>query len=287
MTLVETRTRRDHTSAESLFRSGAHIFLKQNNFVELSANPAFVRSRTAAIQSGMETITSDPKLRELFPFYGHLVDGYGSKYQQETGLKHEQSDGENKFVFQYIDGVDYPTDNHACRAFLRALSEIDAMGREYAIGLAECHDTAFGNAQPYEGTLVDRVRRGTSVTRVLRYLPVEDGASDAYPHIDRGIISIHWKASHEGLYVFLPDGSKTRVRECENDSVCAFFGRKYVAATQQIGNGCPHGVRYDRKPGKDRYSIVTFVHPAAVDSDVAWLLAHDAEIKAYERSITL
>ncbi len=288
MSMAMTSPEFDHTSADGLFSRGAHIFLKRNNSIELSANPALVRSRSAAVMSGMRTLTEDPDLRSLFPWHTHIADTYGPKYEQEAGLKHDQNDGENKFVFQYIRGAAYGAEAQARYGeFLTAVSDLDTKAREYALGIAECIDTSYGRNKPYSGSLYERIHLGTSVTRVLRYLPTEGGSSDAYPHIDRSLITIHWKASHQGLYIFLPDGSKVRIKECSNDAVCAFFGRKYIAATQQIGNGCPHGVRYDRKPGEDRYSIVTFVHPAAIDSDVLWLLAHDADIKAKERQIKL
>lgn len=278
----------DHTSAETLFEKGAHIFLRQNNSVELSADPAFLRSRSAAVMSGMQILTESEDLCALFPWHTHVADAYKNKYEQEAGLKHERSDGENKFVFQYIRGAEYGADAHArCGAFLSAVSDLDAKAREYALGIAECVDTSYGRNKPYSGSLYERISLGTSVTRVLRYLPTALGASDACPHIDRSLLTIHWKASHQGLYIFQPDGSKTRIKECYNNAVCAFFGRKYIAATQEIGNGCPHGVKYDRRPGEDRYSIVTFVHPYAIESDVEWLLAHDADIKAKERLIKL
>lgn len=272
--------------------------LMRDQCLELSVDPVWMKDQCVAAIDGMRLVTSNPEIQALFPWHTHLDDAYGRKYEQEAGLKHETEDGENKYVFQFIHGARYAigemgrytsTSFHASHIspFLSALSSIEKMARSIGLEIARRMDESLGTTRPYSGNLFDRILRGTVVLRVLQYKEVAASSLDAIPHIDRSVLTIHIYASHEGLVIVLPNGEKIRIKECSFDWVCAFFGRKFMAMTHNTSNGRPHGVKYVRKNDEDRFCIVAFIHPIAIDSDAAWLLAHDAQVKAYERKILL
>jgi hypothetical protein len=280
-----------------LLDQGVFAALKERGYAELPVDAGLLQSRITPIIAGMQRITSDSALRALFPFHPHTTDAYGNEYQQEAGLKHETRKGENKYVFQYIRGArwalgrmgaaEMDAPHETVRSFLEALDALEDLARTTALSLARTVDQRFGRNAPYTGSLYLRVLRGTIVLRVLRYLEVAALANDAIPHIDRGLLTLHIYATHEGLIVVLPNGEQVRVRECELDSITAFWGRKYMAASRGKTRGVPHGVKYKRVGGEDRYCIVAFIHPETIEADASWLRANDQAVKAEEGRILL
>jgi hypothetical protein len=275
-----------------LARISAHRRLQEERCIHLETDARILARELRTVENGMRLMTESGELRKKFPFFSFKKDAYGEKYEQEAGLKHETRDGENKYVFQYIreayaNGRRGSFDVPDLRPFFAVLQNLDQRALDISLALAEHLDHIGGDSRPYTGSMLRRIARGTRVTRVLRYLPVENESSDAYPHIDRSIFSVHWGATHQGLWLYMPDGSRIRTDETDAGNVCLFTGRKYAAATRDSAAGCPHGVKYERTDGEDRYSFITFVHPEPLDEDVAWLLENDASLKTYERSLTL
>jgi hypothetical protein len=269
--------------AETIMRDG---------YVEMPVDEKFLRPRLKRIRRGMERITEDPQLAALFPWRIHQQDHYGKNYAQEVGLV-LRTDDEHKWILHETDESGFAEmqevrDDVELRLFFSALRDLGSMGRENALKIAIAFDEMNKSHKWYNGSFADRIRRGRAITRVLRYLRAFPGTSDAFTHIDRGGITNHWGASHTGLYVYRPDGSRERVNETNDNSVVLFPGRKFAAIMEgKLGRGTPHGVKYERKIDEDRYSFITFVHPASDKDEANWLVARDAEFKAFERTLRL
>lgn len=283
--------RRKESVAAHLMARSAEVAVIRNGHIELPIDPEFLGPRLGVIRAGMKKITETPELQEAFPFRVAGTDAYGDRYNMEVGLR-QRNDRERKWWFQYMPKA-YLAPSPAQRktgAFLGALHDLDKKAIEIAIALAECFDARNrrkNTSEKYDGSMAQRIRNGSCITRVLRYLSVDTVAS-AYPHVDRAAFTVHWGATHEGLVVFGPSGDRMRVRERSNDIVAVFPGEKFAAISRgSLGLGTPHGVKRDREANEDRYAFVSFVHPEAVDGDVAWLLAHRSEIEERERSLSL
>ena len=272
-------------------RAIAETVLK-NGYVEISIEQQFLRPRLEIVRKGMERISDDPALAKLFPWRIHEQDAYGEKYAQEIGLV-KRTDDEHKWIFHYtpetlFEEIPEVQADPELQKFFCALRDLDSRGRLHARMFATSFDDKNSELKAYTGLLSARLSRGRAITRVLRYLRAFPGTADAFTHIDRGAITNHWGASHTGLYVYRPDGSRERVDETSNNSVVLFPGRKFAALAEgKLGLGTPHGVKYDRKIDEDRYSFITFVHPVSSKNEADWLLARDAEIKTYERTLRL
>ncbi len=258
--------------------------LLRDRYAEMPIDRLFLGSRMRVIFKGMRHLTESERLHKYFPWKVFRADAYGSAYTQEVGLTHREDRGEDKYVFQYASGHSYSA-VPSCKNFLDALEDLNDHAFRVSVRIAE-HLDARGICSQ-QGSFAERIRLGTCITRVLRYCTNEEGKSDAYPHADRGIFSIHWGASHEGLWVFRPNGSRTRIRELEADTIAVFTGRKFAAALRDRTAVCPHGVGFMSTDGGDRYSVVTFVHPGAAASDVRWLLDNDDAMKDFERTLAL
>ncbi len=274
--------------------------LEKNKCVELPFDPTFLEPRARAIIAGMKSISDDPEnAKKLFPFDPYVIDAYGEKYHQEAGYKHETGGGENKHVLQFIKGAPYangimgdplcPTarEHSTVGALLQALSDIHDEMRQVALTFAAHVDDGHGKARPYQGSLYERIYDGTIVIRVIRYPEEHDGVSDAYMHFDRGTLSFALVTTQKGLVIELPSGERIGIDECSYDTICAFFGRKYSAATRNIRDACPHGVKYVRTGIGDRYSIVVFVHSKALPDEAAWLLENNDAIRELQRSFVI
>jgi hypothetical protein len=261
-------------------------------YAEVPVDRRFLQPRLEIIRAGMERITSDPALVKIFPWRMLEEDHYGKDYRQEVGLVLRKDD-EHKWIFHYTPEAEFERipavhSDPDLMLFLEALHDLDIKGRQNALRFATSFDEKNPVLKAYSGSFAERVRNGRGITRILRYLRAFPGTADAFTHIDRGGITNHWGASHTGLYVYRPDGSRERVDETSNESVVLFPGRKFGAITKgKLGLGTPHGVKYDRAVDEDRYSFITFIHPASTKAEAAWLIERDAEIKAFEHTLRL
>jgi hypothetical protein len=262
-----------------------------NGFAEIGADSS-VAPDLRNIREGMKLLTENPSLAERFPWRKLRADDYGDKYCPEVGLV-KRDDEEHKYIFQYTRspaGGFSPAYEPDLLFFWASLENLTARAHATALETAKQIDRFHGQMETsaYGGSLATRVKGGTAITRVLRYLPSPSCGTDAFTHIDRGIFAVHLGATHTGLYMYKPSGQRVRVDETSGNRVVIFPGRKFAAIARGYwGFGTPHGVKYDRVINEDRYSFVTFVHPKSNKSDAKWLLDHDEEIKKFERSIML
>lgn len=265
-----------------------------NGYVEIEINPNFLRPRLKAIQAGLERITDSPKLAALFPWRVLEQDAYGQKYAQEVGLV-LRTDDEHKWIFHYTPDAKFERmpevrrDPHLCD-FFDAHRDLDEKARKHAFMLATSLDEKNREINAYKGSLVHRISRGRIISRDLRYLRAHPGKSDAFPHLDRSLLTNHWGATQTGLMVRTPgaNGQWKRVDERSCSSVGMFPGRKFGAVSRgSLGFGTLHGVKYDRLEDVDRYSFISFIHPASNAGDATFLMEHDDELKAHERSFAL
>ena len=272
----------------------------RDGFAMVKVDPAFLVPRIAAIRHGMQRITDDPELVRLFPYYAFSEDEYGCDYSKDVGFK-LRADDEHKWFFHHMldayPDATLPKHRHSeYGSFFAALRDINAKAMEIATALAEQFDERNrekSTIYKYSGSMAEVVRAGECVDRVLRYLVRQKTARvDAKPHIDRSIFTIDWGASHPGLKILRKsDGTWVDVDVTTVGLVAVFPGEKFGAVTNpdraRLGFGTPHGVKYERTDNRDRYAIVSFVHPAARPEHAAWLKMNHGMISEYEKSLRI
>jgi hypothetical protein len=287
---------------KEMVEKGANVAIRRKGFVNISINPRLLFPQTLSIRKGMQQLTDTPEHHAIFPWTVGPEDAYGPGYVQETGLRvPDPTDTEQKFVFQYMPGMvldrwkQYVPVREQYEDFFEALATLDAMAHTIARAVAESFDARNRrkeNLLKYPGSLVERLKGGRCVTRVLRYCKKDDALPDAKVHLDRSMFTVHAWSSQSGLTLFGPDKQRIMVDETATDQVSVFTGEKFVAATRgHLGYGTAHGVRDKRRDlGKrtgDRYAIVLFVHPKTLESDAEWLVANKDVLKRHEQGFTL
>jgi len=279
----------------------ADVAIKRNGFLEAGVDPRFLWPHVLSIRDSMKFITDNAARQAHFPWYDLIRDIYGKKYTQEVGLKSTQpDDSENKFTFHFAPGMmkslwenNVPVLEYAL--FFKALHELDQWSLDIALAVAEMYDKTnrrHDGGPKYPGSMVQKIKAGSRIIRVLRYRKKNDDAPDAKPHVDRSIFTVHAWSSHPGLKMFSSNGMCLPVNETAHDSVAIFPGEKYAAVTRGLfGFGTPHGVRDERHTNgtrdEDRYAIVCFVHPVSLKQDAEWLLANRERIEEHEAILTL
>lgn len=235
-------------------------------FAEMDVDASILAEHIPAIRRGMRDMTNDASVHPIFAEQVLGVDEMG--WKQEAGLI-ERNDKERKFFFHYQSPhAEWPFPDHTCSKrfapFLESCGVLTARARAIAHDVAHMLDTQLHTAgRTYN--LAQALHGSRAVTRVLRYLPLggdRAGNADAYAHMDRAFLTIHWWASVEGLLIFDEDGVGYRIAETAWDRVAVFPGKKFFGLTQgTCGMKGIHGVRDSReKRDEDRFAIVTFVH---------------------------
>lgn len=298
MNIALTNVRPIECNGKAAKRAVADIV--RDGFALVNVNPAFLNPRIAAIRRGMQRVTDDPELARLFPFYVFSEDKYGGNYSKEVGLK-LRDDDEHKWFFHHMLAA-YSLDklpkhrNSEYGSFFVALRDLNTKAMEIAAALAEQFDACNHNKPmiyKYGGSMAEVVRAGECIDRVLRYLVRQETTRvDAKPHIDRSIFTIDWGASHKGLKILRKsDNTWVDVDITKPGLIAVFPGKKFGAVTDperaRLGFGTPHGVKYERENNRDRYAIVSFVHPKARLEHARWLTANYPMISEYERSLRI
>lgn len=236
----------------------------QKGFAEMDVDAAILAEHMPTIKAGMRDMTNDASVYEIFAEQNLGQDEMG--WNQEAGLV-RRDDKENKFFFHYQSPpAEWPfPDAESARRFspfLESCAVLTARAHSYAQSVAQRLDQ-----HPHiEGHNLAKALNGArAVTRVLRYLPLDGERAhnaDAYAHLDRAFLTVHWWASEEGLLLFDREGLGHRVEEKAWDRVAIFPGKKFFGLTQgKLGISGIHGVRDSRKVRvDDRIAIVTFVH---------------------------
>jgi hypothetical protein len=265
-------------------------------FSEMDINASILAEHLESLREGMRLLTSSPDMRQLFPATVVTKDEMG--WDQDAGLIRRSggettSKVEEKFFFHYLSGKNWSSDDvgmHLFVDFINSCSIINHEAKRIALSIAQEIDAIHaGSGLP---RLVPAIEEAHVVTRILRYLERSEGSADAFTHLDRGAITVHWWASHPGLVVFDKNGQPYRIDENAWDRIAVFVGKKFGAFFQgRYGFGTPHGVRDPRRAtghrDGDRYALVTFVHAKLPPESVEWLHARRDDMKAFEQAHAL
>ncbi len=244
-------------------------------FAEMDVEANILAEHIPIITHGMRAMTDDTSVHEVFAQQILGQDEMG--WDQEAGLI-LRDDEERKFFFHYQSPpAEWPFPSQECAErfspFLESCAILTTKARMLAYDTARKLD-AHPRLSRHRYNLASTIENARAVTRVLRYLPLEGSRSqnaDAYAHMDRSFMTIHWWASAEGLVMFDRESHSYRVAETAWDRVAIFPGKKYFGLTDGVqGMNGIHGVRDSRtERTEDRIAIVTFVHanlkPEAVE----------------------
>ncbi len=243
--------------------------ITSQGFCPQPIHPDFLGERLPLILEGMRRITDNPRRHRHFPWCILPQDLYGPDQEIEYGLRLPEQGKPKKYVFHYVLGMEdflggtLPTCQYT--KFLWALRSITTWSHKLATEVAARFDQE--NHGAYSGLLTDRIKQGRVVVRVLRYVGAQH-APRAQTHFDRSALTLHLHASHPGLVLFDPNGVPQEFPATNLGLVAIFPGAKFIAATGgAYGLLTPHGVRASDIPD-DRYALVSFIHPTAVQSDV-------------------
>jgi isopenicillin N synthase-like dioxygenase len=157
--------------------------------------------------------------------------------------------------------------------------ELDACAAHLLEALACAYDLP-------EPTFAAMLGEGNSILRALHYPPLDPlpaaGALRAAPHEDINLITLLCEASNSGLEILSPAGQWLAV-ECgrgqivadAGDMLCRLTGGVIPATTHRVAN--PHA-----GPGRERYSLPFFAHPAPeCDLSVLECFATPERLAAY------
>ncbi len=262
-------------------------------FSEMDVDASILAEHIPAIKWGMRDMTNDASVHPIFAEQVLGEDEMG--WKQEAGLI-ERNDKERKFFFHYQSpAAEWPFPDHTClkrfAPFLESCGVLTARARAIANGVAQTLDTHL-RTTGRNYNLAEAMRGSRAVTRVLRYLPLEGdraGNADAYAHMDRAFLTIHWWASVEGLLIFDEHCAAHRIAEIAWDRVAVFPGKKFFGLTQgACGMKGIHGVRDSRVTrDEDRIAIVTFVHANLTPEAVALMHASREAFKDAEMHCVL
>jgi isopenicillin N synthase-like dioxygenase len=244
-------------------------------FAEMDIDTSILAEHLPVIKRGMREMTDDPSVHDVFAQQILGQDEMG--WDQEAGLV-LRNDKERKFFFHYQSPpAQWPFPDQECverfSPFLESCAVLTAKARSIVRDVARELD-AHPRLSAHRYTLARALEGGRTLTRVLRYLPREGERAhnaDAYAHLDRSFMTIHWWASAEGLLMFDREGVGHRVAEGAWDRIAIFPGKKFFGLTDGVqGMSGIHGVRDSRtERTEDRIAVVTFVHadlsPAAVE----------------------
>lgn len=260
-----------------------------DGFAEIDIDPSLIAEHVPNIKSGIRDMTNDVDTHPIFAEQVLDVDEMG--WNQEAGLV-RRDDKENKFFFHYQSPqAEWPFPDHEMAErfspFLESCMKLTTRAREIAQAVARALDAEGG--LPQLTPLLDGTR---AVTRILRYLPLEGARkenADAYAHIDRAFLTVHWWASEEGLVLFDRKRVAHRVAEKSWDRVAIFPGKKFFGATGgKLGMCGIHGVRDSRAVRTDdRIAVVTFVHAKLSPEAVALIKERRHAFKEAEESCPL
>lgn len=259
------------------------VILRQSLFEDIIStgfcaqpiHPDFLGERLPHILDGMRRITEDPRRatgntaqHRIFPWQTVPADLYGGDQAVEYGLRLPEEGKPPKYVFHYVCAIKkllegaIPPGTYS--RFLWALHGVATWSHKLAMEVAARFDAE--NCGVFTGSLTERLRHGQVVIRVLRYTHTRGVRAET--HFDRSLLSLHLHASHPGLVLFGPDNTPREFPATEHGLIAIFPGAKFIAATGgAYGLLTPHGVRASDTPG-DRYAVVSFIHPTAVQSDV-------------------
>lgn len=278
----------DHTHSGSLLVSA----ILEQDYATYPTPGDTVTSATQLIFQALQRITDDPTSLGTFQWETLYTDSYGAKYAQEVGLKYTDKD-ECKYTFQFASRMvpvwlaRDPSLVQYSEAF-EALSclEVQAMriAEHLAIGFDNFNAT-LPNHQKYPGSLAEKVRLGTCITRGLRYPALLFGQARpmlALGHFDRSFATPLWGSTHPGLRVRRSsDGIMQSIRQ-SSQGVAVIVGEKFAAATRgMFGYGTYHDVKTEQTTD-DRFALVSFVHIADFPGDAQWLHEHLIEIQSLE-----
>lgn len=235
-------------------------------FAEMDIDAAILAEHVPIIRNGIRDMTDDPSIHHVFDEQILGQDEMG--WDQEAGLI-RRDDAENKFFFHYQSPpAGWPLADKECiqrfLPFIDSCATLTEKARTLAHNVARALD-AHPRTSQYRHNLAKTLDGARTVTRVLRYLPLQgDRAAnaDAYAHMDRTFMTVHWWASAEGLLMFDREGVGHRVAEKDWGRVAIFPGKKFFGLTNGVlGMNGVHGVRDSRvERTEDRVAIVTFVH---------------------------
>lgn len=243
-------------------------------FAEMDIDASILAQHMPVIKNGMRDMTDDTSVHDVFTEQILGQDEMG--WNQEAGLI-RRDDKERKFFFHYQSPpAEWPFPDEKCikrfSPFLESSAVLTARARSLVRQVASALDThPHCTSRHNLAATLDGAR---AVTRILRYLPLEGermGNADAYAHLDRAFMTVHWWASVEGLMMFDREGVGHRIAETAWDRIAIFPGKKFFGLTHgMFGMSGIHGVRDSRSERTDdRIAIVTFVHanltPKAVD----------------------
>lgn len=294
LALTSTTPRNPHAS-----RNIAETMLSRG-FAETNIDTSILAQHIAPIRDGMRRLTSSDEALQLFPHKVIAIDEMG--WDQEVGLIRRTGGVapkkiEEKFFFHYIPRANWSEEEMGGRDFREFVESCDAINtaaKKIALALASEIDAIHSDESAERREFAAQMKDAHCVTRVLRYLerPAEEKSADAFTHIDRGAITVHWWSSHPGLVVFDRNGQPHRVAENEWDKIAVFAGKKFGGFFGgRYGFGTPHGVRDPRRAtgvrDGDRFAIVSFVHVRLAPEMVEWMHARKADIKAFEDSHAL
>lgn len=238
------------------------------------------------IIAGMRLLTEDAGLAATFAARASVPDPFDPEYKFDTGLWTRQDEHEEKYFFHCIPELDARVHDPpaALREFCEACTSLGDRAHQHAIRIAR----AFG------GDMHEKVARGIVVTRVLRYHRhgirrfMSKPVFDAKPHFDRDAFTVRWYESRPRTIMYdrdacplpaacVPDGTAT-------NAALIFPGQKFAAITRgTYGKIGVHAV-IDADPDAttDRYAIVSFVHAACDEDDIAWWAKHKPSYESFE-----
>jgi hypothetical protein len=242
--------------------------ITSQGFCAQPVHPDFLGQRLPHILQGMQRITEHPKEQKYFPWQTLPADLYGQDQAIEYGLRLPEAGKPPKYVFHYVCGIESLLEGwvpqNQYKPFLWALHGVATWSHKLAIAAAAQFDQ--NNRGVYSGSLAERLQQGQVVVRVLRYKHTQDTC--AQTHFDRSLLTLHLHASHPGLVLFGPDNTPHEFPETAHGPVAIFPGAKFIGATGgAYGPLTPHGVRAS-EASDDRYALVSFIHPKAVEGDV-------------------
>lgn len=262
-------------------------------FAEMDVDASILAEHIPAIKRGMRDMTNDALVHPIFAEQVLGEDEMG--WKQEAGLI-ERNDKERKFFFHYQSppaAWPFPDAQSVKRfaPFLESCGVLTARARVIAHDVAQTLDTHL-RTTGRNYNLTEALHGSRAVTRVLRYLPLEGdraGNADAYAHMDRAFLTVHWWASVEGLLIFDEHCAAHRIAETTWDRVAVFPGKKFFGLTHgTCGMKGIHGVRDSRVTrDEDRIAIVTFVHANLAPEAVALMHASREAFKDAEMRCAL
>lgn len=279
--------------------------IQAHGFAEMSIDASFLAQHIPVILSGMRDMTDSQENRALFPM--RIVDTDEIDDDQEAGLVRRKGPTsnqgkENKFFFHYHPAYEPEKGGRKkFGEFLRSCDAINTQAKQIALAIASAIDKSHAEAGIVAPNLYNAISQAPTITRILRYLPRKDAGADAYIHLDRGVLSPHWFATHQGLILFDRNGAPHRVDETALDKIAMFISKKFAALFADIkddtlcrskyGFGVPHGVLDPRREigmrTEDRFAVVSFVHAKLTPRAAAWLKRTAGEMEAYEKAHSL